>query len=78
MTSPKDRTPVTGDIEKPYPTVADSLGDELGGEPVTVRLGGLWSDFLRVADEAHDPDAPRRSRSYLPLLDDMKGILHWD
>ena len=78
MTSRKDRPPVTGDIEKTYPTIADSVGDEFGGEPLTVRLGGLWSDFLRATDEAHDPDAPKRSRSFLPLLDDMKGILHWD
>jgi len=66
------------DIEKPHPTVADDLGGESGGEPMTVRLGDLWSDFIRVADEARDPEAPRKPGSAVPLLDEMKGILQWD
>lgn len=67
-----------GDIEKPHETVAESFGDGLGGEPLTVRLGDLWTDFVRAADDRRDPDAPPRPRSAVPLLDDMKGILQWD
>jgi hypothetical protein len=78
MTNPNDSTPTDGDIEKQQPVVADSRGDELGVEPMTVRLGDLWSDFIRVADAARDPDAERKSKSAVPLLDDMKGILQWD
>ncbi len=66
-----------GDIEKPRETVADSFSDEPGGQPLTVRLGDLWNDIVRVADERRDPDAPPRSPS-VPLLDDMKGILQWE
>jgi len=66
------------DLEKLHPTVAEFSGDELGGEPLTVRLGDLWTDFVRVADEARDPEAPKKSGSAVPLLDDMKGILQWD
>jgi hypothetical protein len=78
MTNSKDRPNPFGDIEKPYETVADSFGDGLGGKPLTVRLGDLWNDLLRAADD-RDPDAAApRSPSAVPLLDDMKGILHWD
>jgi hypothetical protein len=66
------------DIEKSHPTVADDLGDESGGEPMTVRLGDLWSEFIRVADEARDPEAPKKPGSAVPILDEMKGILQWD
>ncbi len=66
------------DLEKLHPTVAEFSGDDLGGEPLTVRLGDLWTDFVRVADEARDPEAPKKSGSAVPLLDDMKGILQWD
>ncbi|MGH7652006.1 MAG: hypothetical protein ACREMS_09200 [Gemmatimonadaceae bacterium] len=53
-----------GDVEKPHPVVADGAGECSPVEPLTVRLGDLWSDFLRTADET--------------ILDDMKGILQWD
>jgi hypothetical protein len=66
------------DLERPHPVVADSIGNEPVAEPLAVRLGDLWSDFIRVADEARDPDAPRKASSVVPLLDDMKGILQWD
>ena len=66
------------DLEKPHPVVADSVGDTADGEPLLVRLGVLWSDFIRVADEARDPGAPKKSAPGVPLLDDMKGILQWD
>jgi hypothetical protein len=79
MTKRKDISLSEGDVEKPHPTVADSAGEELGGEPLTVRLADLWSDFIRVADRARrDPEAPKASTSAVPLLDDMKGILQWD
>jgi hypothetical protein len=64
------------DIEKPHDLVADALGDRLPDQPLTVRLGDLWSDLLRVSTES-DP-APERTGSGVPLLDDMKGILQWD
>lgn len=78
MTTRKDSTKPFSDIEMPHETVADSFSDGLGGEPLTVRLGELWTDFVRAADRPRDPDAPRRSTSALPLLDEMKGILQWD
>ena len=78
MSTHKKTSASLSDIEKPHPTVADDLGDESGGEPMTVRLGDLWSDFIRVADEARDPEALRKPGSAVPLLDEMKGILQWD
>ena len=82
MTKRKDQSPLVGDIERPHPTVADSiggeLGAELGAEPLTVRLGDLWADFMRVANQARDPEAPKGSTPTVPLLDDMKGIRQWD
>jgi hypothetical protein len=78
MTTRKDSTEAFSDIEKPHETVADSFGDGLEHEPLTVRLGDLWSDFVRSADEKADADTAPRSPSALPLLDDMKGILQWD
>ena len=78
MTPRKDPTKPFSDIEIPHETVADSFGDGLGSEPLTVRLGDLWTDFVRTPGEQRDPDAPQRSSSALPLLDYMKGILQWD
>ncbi len=78
MKNRKDPLSLIGDIEKPHLTVADSTGGASGGEPLTVKLGDLWSDFIRVADEARDPRAAKKSGSAVPLLDDMKGILQWD
>lgn len=78
MSTPKRPTPLIGDIEKPHPTVADDLGDTSGAAPMTVRLGDLWSDLMRVADDARDADSARRPGSAVPLLDEMKGILQWD
>ena len=78
MTARKDPTKPFSDIEVPHETVADSFSDGLGSEPLTVRLGDLWTDFVRAADEPRDPDSAQRSSSALPLLDDMKGILQWD
>lgn len=78
MTTRKDPAKSFSDIEIPHETVADSFGDGLGSEPLTVRLGDLWTDFVRADDEPRDPDASQRSSSALPLLDEMKGILQWD
>jgi hypothetical protein len=78
MTKLKDLSPLVAEIERPHPTVADSIGGELGAEPLTVRLGDLWADFVRVANQARDPEAPKESTPTVPLLDDMKGILQWD
>ena len=41
MTNRKDRSPLVGDIERPHLTVVDSIGDELGGDTLAVRLGDL-------------------------------------
>jgi hypothetical protein len=76
MTKSGKSAPIIGDIEKPHPTVADDLGDE-SGLSVTVRLGDLWSDFIRVANGSRSRRA-KRSQSALPLIDEMKGILQWD
>lgn len=79
MTKRKDLSPLMGDVEKPHPTVADPVvGGELGVEPLTVKLGDLWADFMRAANQARDPEAPKGSAPTVPILDDMKGILHWD
>jgi hypothetical protein len=78
MTKLKDLSPLVAEIEKPHPTIADSIGGELGAEPLTVRLGDLWADFVRVANQARDPEVPKESTPTVPLLDDMKGILQWD
>jgi len=78
MTIRKDLPHPFDDVEKPHPLVAESLGDAAPATPFTVRLGDLWNDFLRVPDERTDPEAPPRSASAVPLLDDMKGIFQWD
>ena len=78
MTDRKSGSHPFEDLERPHPVVADPVHDTAVGEPLVVRLGDLWSDFIRVADEARDPAAARKSRAAVPLLDDMKGILQWD
>jgi hypothetical protein len=80
MKKRNSRLPLIGDIERRHPTVADSVGDALGAEPLTVRLGDLWSDFRKTSEQDRDPDAAHASRGQgsVPLLDDMKGILQWD
>jgi len=78
MTKRRKHPRLVADIEKPFPTVADSTGDELGGAPLAIKLGDLWSDFIRVPAGSNDPATSKRSPSAVPLLDDMKGILQWD
>jgi hypothetical protein len=77
MIKRKDRSPLAGDVERSHPTVADSIGDELGSEPLIIRLGDMWSDLVR-SGESRNTESPTRSNSAVPLLDDMKGILQWD
>ena len=60
MTNRKDRSPLVGNIERPHLTVVDSIGDELGGEPLAVRLGHRWNDFIRAADQARETRKGRR------------------
>ena len=77
MKNRKDFPKPLGDIEKPHEAAAESFSDGVGGAPLAVRLGDLWTDLIRV-EEQRDPDAPPKSPSAVPLLDDMKGILQWD
>jgi hypothetical protein len=65
------------DIEKPHPMVADGVVDGIPVRPLVVRLGDLWSDFLRTPQES-DAAVPPRPASGLPLIDDMRGIVQWD
>jgi hypothetical protein len=78
MIKRNDRSPLAGDIETSHPTVADSIGEELGGEPLIIKLADLWSDFMHAASESQNTESPKNSGSAVPLLDEMKGILHWD
>jgi hypothetical protein len=41
MIKRKDRSPLAGDVERAHPTVADTIGDELGGERLIIKLGYL-------------------------------------
>jgi hypothetical protein len=55
MTKRRDLSPLRGDVEKPHPTVADPvIGGELGVEPLTVKLGDLWADFMSAANRARE------------------------
>jgi hypothetical protein len=65
------------DVEKPFATVTDGIVDGSSVRPLVVRLGDLWSDFLRAPDES-DAAAPSRPASAVPLIDDMRGIIQWD
>jgi hypothetical protein len=78
MSNRKPDVRAFSDLERPHLVVSDSIGDAPAAAPLAVRLGDLWSDFIRVADEARDPDAPKKTGSVVPILDDMKGILQWD
>lgn len=77
MIPPKDLPDPFDDIEKPYPLVAESA-DGAPSQALTVRLGDLWTDLMRVDDETIDPESARRSPSAMPLLDYMKGVMEWD
>jgi hypothetical protein len=77
MIPPRDLPDPFDDMEKPHPIVAESA-DGAPIQPLTVRLGDLWMDLMRVDDETRDPDSQLRSHSPMPLLDYMKGIMQWD
>ena len=77
MIPPKDLPDPFDDMEKPHPLVAETA-DGAPREPLTVRIGDLWTDLMRVDDETSDPDSRLRSHSPMPLLDYMKGIMQWD
>lgn len=78
MTDRKADSHAFSDLERPHPVVADSVGGEPNAEPLAVRLGDLWSDFIRAADEARDPTTSKKGGHAVPLLDDMTGIQQWD
>lgn len=77
MIPPKGLPDPFDDIEKSHPLVAESP-DGAPVQPLAVRLGDLWSDLMRVDDDACDPESRLRSHSPMPLLDYMKGIMQWD
>jgi hypothetical protein len=77
MKKPRDFLKLS-DVERPQTPVTDSIADDVQGEPLTVKLGDIWSDYVRGTRAGRDPDAPPRSSSGVPLLDDMKGILQWE
>jgi hypothetical protein len=77
MTTRRNSPDPFNDIEKPTLTVAEVFGDGVPAQPLAVRLGDLWIDFLRVSPES-DAAVPTRPAPAVPLLDDMKGVLQWD
>jgi hypothetical protein len=77
MTTRRNYPDPLDDIEKPTLTVAEAFGDRIPAQPLAVRLGDLWSDFLRVSPES-DAAVRTRPAPAVPFLDDMKGILQWD
>ena len=76
MTNPKG-IPRFTDKEAERQTVRDAFND-VEMPPLTVRLSGLWSDYVRGINAGRNPDAPADCSSSIPLLDDMKGILQWE
>jgi len=77
MSTPRKPSPQIGDVETSCPTVTDAFGED-EGRPLTVRLGDLWSDFVRAPEESRGPDGGVKAAPAVPFLDDMKGILQWD
>jgi hypothetical protein len=77
MSTPRKPSPQIGDVETSYPTVVDAFGKN-EGQPLTVRLGDLWSDFVRASEQSRGSDGYVKAAPAVPFLDDMKGILEWD
>jgi hypothetical protein len=77
MTDPRG-LPRFKDVERAVIPTSELI--DVGEEqvPFVVKLGGLWSDYIRGVNVGRDPDAPPTSASSVPLLDDMKGILQWE
>lgn len=66
------------DMEKRHPTVSDGFEGDDDRPLLQVRMGDVWSDFIRVAPEKRGPDAPPRHDGGVPLIDDMTGIRQWE
>jgi hypothetical protein len=77
MTDPRGLPRFT-DAERPMPPESELLAGDEERPPLVVRLGDLWSDYIRGVNSGRDPDAPPPSPSSVPILDDMKGILQWE
>jgi hypothetical protein len=66
------------EVERPHPTVSDSADGDDVAPLLQVRMGDIWSDFIRVAPQKRDSDASPRHDGSVPLLDDMTGIRQWE
>jgi hypothetical protein len=66
------------ELERPHPTVSDSFEGEDSPPLLQVRMGDVWSDFIRVAPEKRGRDISSRYDGVIPLLDDMTGIRQWE
>ena len=77
MTDPRGLPRFT-DVERAVPPTSELI--DVGEErvPFVVKLGDLWSDYIRGVNAGRDPDSPPSSASSVPLLDDMKGVLQWE
>jgi hypothetical protein len=77
MTDPRGLPRFT-DVERPVAPeseIVDTADEHLR---FVVKLGDLWSDYIRGVNLGRDPESPPRPGSSMPLLDDMKGILQWE
>jgi hypothetical protein len=77
ITIPRFPKPIV-ELEKPHPVASDSADGDDVAPLLQVRMGDIWSDFIRVAPEKRDPDASPRHDGTVPLLDDMTGIRQWE
>lgn len=77
MSTPRKPPRQIGDIEMSYPTVTDTFGEN-EAQPLTVRLGDLWSEFVRAPEKSRGSDGDVKAAHAVPFIDDMKGILEWD
>jgi hypothetical protein len=66
------------ELERPHATVSDSFEGDDSPPLLQVRMGDVWSDFIRVAPENRDRAASPRHDGVVPLLDDMTGIRQWE
>jgi hypothetical protein len=75
MIKRKDRWPLPIYGERSRPTVVASIDDESGAEPLIIRLGDFWNDFMRAGASRNSPEG---HKPVVPLLDEMQGILQWE
>jgi hypothetical protein len=70
------------EVEKPHPTVSDSLGavgeDARPVLQVRMGVGDIWSDFIQLGPEKRGPAGAPRADGGVPLLDEMTGIRQWE